>query len=277
MNTQTTERVIDGQLLAERERIQAQFAQIQRMSDLGQLATGVAHDFNNTLAGILGRAQLLLDTRDPQKVRDGLQIIIKSAKDGANIVRRIQDFARRPHYQDFQLVDVNELLADVAEITRPRWKTAAEAANVCISFSVRCPHNLIIYGDESELREVLVNLIFNAVDAMPNGGELLLSATQTNDIVEISLADTGTGMPEETRKRVFEPFFTTKHQVGLGLGLSVSYEIIMRHKGSFSVESQLGLGTTFRIRLPVPDATRPSVFLRHLQHNLVVQRDRRAA
>jgi signal transduction histidine kinase/ActR/RegA family two-component response regulator len=238
--------------IAEQERIREQFSQIEKMSALGELASGVAHDFNNTLAGILGRAQLLLDTADAKKIESGLNIIIKTAKDGAKTVKRIQDFARQRRDHDFQIVDVGQLLLDVSEITRPRWKNRAEAANVHISLDLECQRGLLTMGDESELREVLVNLVFNAVDAMPRGGMLTLSARQAMDAVEISVRDTGTGMTEETRLRIFDPFFTTKDKLGMGLGLAVSYGIIRRHEGTVDVESQIGLGTTFRIRLPIP-------------------------
>ena len=237
--------------IEEQNRIREQFSQIEKMSALGELASGVAHDFNNTLAGILGRAQLLLDAKDPKKLESGLNIIIKTAKDGAKTVKRIQDFARQRRDHGFQLVDVRQLLFDAGEITRPRWKNRAEAANIHISLEIRCPAALMIMGDESEMREVLVNLVFNAVDAMPHGGTLAMSAREENESIEISVSDTGIGMTEETRLRVFDPFFTTKDKLGMGLGLAVSYGIIRRHEGTVDVESQSGAGTTFRIRLPI--------------------------
>ena len=239
----------------EQKRIREQYSQIEKMSALGELASGVAHDFNNTLAGILGRAQLLLEATDPMKIDKGLNIIIKTAKDGAKTVKRIQDFARQRRDHDFQLVDVRQLLLDVSEITRPRWKNRAEAANIYISMKFNCAVGVTVMGDESELREVLVNLVFNAVDAMPRGGTLTMAAKETCDAVEISLRDTGTGMSEETRLRVFDPFFTTKDKAGMGLGLAVSYGIIRRHDATVDVESQVGVGTTFRIRLPIPTET----------------------
>src|SRR6185369_11167039 len=237
--------------IAEQARIREQFSQIEKMSAVGELASGVAHDFNNTLTGILGRAQLLLETKDPAKIESGLNIIIKTAKDGAKTVKRIQDFARqrRDHY--FQMVDVQQLLGDVAEITRPRWKNLAEAANIHINLDLVCADGVLVMGDESELREVLVNMVFNAVDAMPQGGRLTLAAKETNGLIEISVQDTGTGMTEETRLRVFDPYFTTKDMLGMGLGLAVSYGIICRHEGTDEVESAVGAGTTFRVRLPI--------------------------
>ena len=236
--------------ITEQERIREQYAQIEKLSALGELASGVAHDFNNTLAGILGRAQLLLmRTQDPEVVRS-LRIIVKSAQDGAHTVKRIQDFARQRRDKNFELIAIDQLLLEIIEMTRPRWKNSAEANNVQIKFESRISTNAYIMGDESELREVLVNMIFNAVDAMPEGGLIALAAEDANGSVAISISDTGTGMSEEVRSRIFDPFFTTKGKAGLGLGLAVSYGIITRHEGVIDVESEVGRGTTFRITLP---------------------------
>ena len=242
--------------IAEQERIREQFSQLEKLSALGELASGVAHDFNNTLAGILGRAQLLQRSSDPEKLRKGLDIIIKSAEDGAKTVKRIQDFARQRRDHDFAPVAVDQLLFDVSEITRPRWKIAAEAANVHINLDVRINTALLVMGDASEMREVLVNMVFNAVDAMPQGGRLTLSAEEIDGQVEISVRDTGQGMTAEVRSRIFDPFFTTKGKAGMGLGLAVGYGIVRRHEGIILVESEVGVGTTFRIRMPVARGVR---------------------
>jgi signal transduction histidine kinase/ActR/RegA family two-component response regulator len=237
--------------IAEQERIREQFSQLEKLSALGELASGVAHDFNNTLAGILGRAQLLLRTDDPEKIRRGLNIIIKSAEDGAKTVKRIQDFARQRKDHDFQPIVLDQLLLDVSEITRPRWKDQAEASNTQITFDLQTKSNSRVMGDDSELREVLVNMIFNAVDAMPNGGRLTLSAEDKEGSVVISVRDTGMGMDADVRSRVFDPFFTTKGKAGLGLGLAVSFGIVSRHQGTIEVDSELGHGAEFRIVLPI--------------------------
>ena len=237
--------------IAEQDRIREQYAQIEKLSALGELASGVAHDFNNTLAGILGRAQLLLVAQDPERIEAGLKLIIKTAKDGAKTIKRIQDFARQRRDHDFEPVSVDQLLLDVREITRPRWKSRAESEGVHISLELQLGSDEArVMGDESELREVLVNLVFNAVDAMPQGGTLTLSTREAAGKVEIAVADTGTGMAEEVRSRVFDPFFTTKGKAGMGLGLAVSYGIIRRHEGGIEAESEVGRGTTFRIKLP---------------------------
>src|SRR5207237_8006519 len=143
-------------------------------------------------------------------------------------------------------------LLDIVEITRPRWKDSAEAANVHIKFESRISTHAVILGDESERREVLINIIFNAVDAMPQGGTITLAAEEEEgDAVVISIGDTGMGMSPEVKARIFDPFFTTKGKAGLGLGLAVSYGIISRHGGNIEVESQYGRGTEFRITLPL--------------------------
>ena len=237
--------------IAEQERIREQFSQMEKLSALGELASGVAHDFNNTLAGILGRAQLLQRTDDPEKLKRGLDIIIKTAEDGAKTVKRIQDFARQRRDHDFELVSIDQILMDASEITRPRWKNCAEASNIHITLNLAVGSNVMVMGDDSELREVLVNMVFNAIDAMPEGGTLTLSTTTFDQSVVIKIVDTGVGMYPEVRSRIFDPFFTTKGNAGLGLGLAVSFGIIRRHGGNVEVDSQYGNGTEFRITLPI--------------------------
>jgi signal transduction histidine kinase/CheY-like chemotaxis protein len=250
--------------IAEQERIREQFSQMEKLSALGELASGVAHDFNNTLAGILGRAQLLQRTNDPEKIRRGLDIIIKTAEDGAKTVKRIQDFARQRRDHDFELVSVDQILMDASEITRPRWKNCAEASNIHITLDLQIGSNAMVMGDDSELREVLVNMVFNAIDAMPEGGTLTLSSRTLGEKVLIKVVDSGVGMYPEVRSRIFDPFFTTKGKAGLGLGLAVSFGIIRRHAGNIEVESHYGKGTEFRISLPVAKIAETAVIKREL-------------
>ena len=245
--------------ISEQERIREQFSQMEKLSALGELASGVAHDFNNTLSGILGRAQLLQRTDDPEKMKRGLEIIIKTAEDGAKTVKRIQDFARQRRDHNFELVSIDQVLLDASEITRPRWKNCAEASNVHITLDLHVASNAMVMGDDSELREVLVNMVFNAIDAMPEGGKLSLSTRIAGDSVLIKVVDTGVGMYPEVRSRIFDPFFTTKGKAGLGLGLAVSFGIIRRHGGNIEVESQYGSGSEFRVTLPVAKIAEKSV------------------
>jgi len=245
--------------IAEQERMREQFSQMEKLSALGELASGVAHDFNNTLAGILGRAQLLQRTDDPEKIKRGLDIIIKTADDGAKTVKRIQDFARQRRDHNFELVSIDQISMDASEITRPRWKNCAEALNIHITLELEIGSNAMVMGDDSELREVLVNMVFNAIDAMPEGGTLTLSTHTEGDSVIVKVIDTGVGMYPEVRSRIFDPFFTTKGKAGLGLGLAVSFGIIRRHSGNIEVESQYGSGTEFRITLPLAKIVEKSV------------------
>ncbi|MDQ3252763.1 MAG: response regulator [Acidobacteriota bacterium] len=244
--------------IAEQERMREQFSQVERLSALGELASGVAHDFNNKLASILGHGQLLLeDVRDP-KTKRRLEIIIQAAMDGARTIKRIQDFARQRRDYDLAPVVVDQLFDDVREITRPRWKDQAAARNVHIDLEVRSCPGLTVNGDAAELRDVFINMIFNAVDAMPAGGRITLSAEMSGERALIIVADTGVGMSAEVSSRIFDPFFTTKGTDGVGLGLAVTYGVIRRHEGSIEVETELGRGTTFRITLPIAESAAPS-------------------
>ena len=221
----------------------------QKMAALGELSFGVAHNVNNTLTGILGRAQLILrNSNDPAKIEAGLELIIKSAEDGAHIIRRIQDFARQRPSREFETVAIAELLKDACEMTRPRWESRSEFAPIRFALHADC--KAFIKGDPVELREVLVNMIYNAIDAMPSGGEVRVATQEIRDRVMVYITDTGTGMTPEVKQRLFDPFFTTKGKAGTGMGLAVSFGIIRRHEGSIEVDSEPGRGTTFKISLP---------------------------
>ncbi|MEO7971415.1 MAG: PAS domain S-box protein, partial [bacterium] len=239
----------------ERERA----ARADKLRALGQLASGVAHDFNNSLAAILGRAQLLRrQTQDEALVRN-LEIIQTAAEDAAATVRRIQTFARKSTTKEFERLEVGGLLNDAIEITRTRWQNEARSRGLEYDVTLNAGNGLYTFGSASELREVFVNLIVNAVDAMPNGGKLKINCVADEARLRLQFADNGTGMPEDVRQKIFDPFFTTKGAHGTGLGLSVSYSIIERHEGSISVASNIGEGTVFTIELPAAGATAESV------------------
>jgi PAS domain S-box-containing protein len=230
----------------ERERA----ARADKLRALGQLASGVAHDFNNSLAAILGRAQLLRrQIAEPALVRN-LDIIQTAAEDAAATVRRIQTFARKSPVKEFELVDVGSLVNDAIEITRTRWQNEARVRGLEYEVKLDTVTGLNSYGSASELREVFVNMIFNAVDAMPKGGNLYITCRCNDGRLQLTFKDDGVGMPEDVRQKIFEPFFSTKGAHGTGLGLSVSYSIIERHEGLISVVSVPGKGTEFTIDLP---------------------------
>ncbi|HEV7474622.1 MAG TPA: ATP-binding protein [Pyrinomonadaceae bacterium] len=234
---------------AEYEELRERATHAEKMAALGELSFGVAHNVNNTLTGILGRAQLLLRTKDAEKISTGIEMIIKSAEDGAHIIRRIQDFARKQPSRKFQSVSVAGLMKDVCEMSRPRWEARASGPPIRVALVADCTASVM--GDAVELREVLVNMIYNAIDAMPSGGEIRMSSQENSGRVVLTIADSGTGMTPEVKSRLFDPFFTTKGKGGTGMGMAVSFGIIRRHNGSIDVESEPGRGTTFRISLPV--------------------------
>ncbi len=259
--------VVDGQTtgvlgiahdITEQKQERDRAARADKLRALGQLASGVAHDFNNSLAAILGRAQLILRRVKDEELIRSLGIIVTAAEDAAATVRRIQTFARKSVAAELELLDVGDLLRDAIEITRTRWQNEARAGGLNVDVTLNAEEGLLTLGNASELREVFVNLIVNSVDAMPQGGSLTICGKGKGERLRLRFADTGTGMREDVRERVFEPFYTTKGVLGTGLGLAVSYGIIERHQGLISVESKLGKGTTFHIDLPRAESTAPS-------------------
>tara|TARA_Y100000310_G_scaffold236388_1_gene239549 strand:- start:516 stop:2222 length:1707 start_codon:yes stop_codon:yes gene_type:complete len=242
--------------LLELQQTQHQVVQQERLRALGTMASGIAHDSNNALAPILGYSDLLLqypDTLDDrEKSSDYLRSINTSAADAAAVVDRLREFYRHREDAIVSQVDLNQIVREVISMTQPRWKDVAQAKGSNIEFQVQLADNLpLIQGDVSNLRTALTNLVFNSVDAMPNGGTLSLSTIALGDQVAMSVSDTGTGMTEEIRRRALEPFFTTKAESGTGLGLAMVYGIVQRHEGRIDIHSGLGRGTTITIRLPV--------------------------
>ena len=242
------------QALAELKQAQDQIVQTEKLKALGEMASGVAHDFNNVLAVVLGNIQLLsyqLDHLSREEIRERLKAIEHSSRDGAQTVRRIQEFTGIRRDKEFSPVSINELVRGVIVMTEPRWKDQAQSKGIQIELSTQFEEVPFILGNPSELREVLTNIIFNAIDAMPEGGRLTLSTQHSaEDWVEVRISDTGIGMAEEVKRRIFDPFFTTKGVTNSGLGMSVSYGIIKRHGGEILVESEPGKGSTFAVHLP---------------------------
>lgn len=243
------------QSLCDLKKAQHRIIQIEKVRALGEMAGGVAHDFNNLLAGVLGRAQLLrqkLSGNGDAAVQKSLEVIEKSALDGAAMVRRLLDFTRfRKDAEGFSPVNVNEMIKDAVEFAKPRLQTEPGVFGKKLELQMELEEVPPIAGEEAAIREVIVNLIFNAIEAMPDGGKIDISTRNNEQEVIIRIRDTGIGMPEESQNKAFDPFFTTKGPTNSGLGLSVSYGIIKRHDGSIEIESIQGKGTTFYITLPV--------------------------
>src|SRR5436853_5196834 len=205
---------------------QDQLVRTEKLRALGEMASGVAHDFNNLLASILGRAQLTLQQVSQPQLRQWLQLIERAALDGAQTVRRLQEFTRIRRDQPFVAVDLNEVVREALEMTQARWREEAVSRGVMLEVKNDLAALPKVAGDPVELREALTNLILNAVDAMPGGGVLTLTTAVVDGAVVVTVGDTGVGIPPATRDRIFDPFFTTKGPQGTGLGLSMTYAIL---------------------------------------------------
>ncbi len=248
---------------AERQALQA-----EKLRAVGQMASGIAHDLNQSLALVAGYSDLArraLDQQPPdvEHLRETLDVVARAAMDGGETVKRLLTFARSRSDQPAEHVDVAALLRDVARLTAPRWRDAAQEEGRPISLHVETMGELVVSGSAAGLKEALANLVFNAVDALPEGGTIRLSGEARGSCVAVEVADNGQGMPPEVESHIFEPFFTTKGDRGTGLGLAQVYGIVEMHGGRISVASRAGEGTTFHIELPTavedaPAAEAPS-------------------
>jgi signal transduction histidine kinase/CheY-like chemotaxis protein len=223
----------------------------QKLGAVGEITSGVAHDLNNLLSVVIGRAQLLSGRMNDPGQHRHVEAMEKAAMDASEIVHRLRQFGRPSSDEGFANVDVGGLVNEVVEMTRPRWNEWAKLRGINVKVTKLLSPVPPVYGCASELRQVLVNLILNSIDALPDGGEIVLQTAKVGELVLISVRDNGAGITEKVRARVFEPFFTTKPDRGTGLGLSVAHRIILNHNGEIGVESRLGEGTTFTIKLPV--------------------------
>jgi PAS domain S-box-containing protein len=238
--------------VTEQRRWEEQLARSEKLSALGQLAMGMAHDFTNLLQAILGHTQLIAHEPSPERLHRGLATIEQAVRDGVETVGRIRRFARRDVDRRLEHVDLRDVVRQTIEIVRPRW-SQSDLAGTPIVVRQHLGPVPSIQARAAELREALINLVLNAVDAMPNGGSLTLETRRDGDWVLLAVADSGTGIPPEVRRRIFEPFFTTKDS-GTGLGLSIVSGIISSYGGTIDVDSAPGTGTTFMIRLPAAPA-----------------------
>jgi PAS domain S-box-containing protein len=247
--------------ITEQLALEDQLRQSQKMEAVGQLASGVAHDFNNILTVIQSYAQLLLDQEQPSHVkREQLMEILFAAERASGLTRRLLTFSRKQAIQRRAL--------DVAQIASGMAKLLRRALGENILFVLDTPPKLpCIHGDAGMIEQILLNLAVNARDAMPSGGRLLTrlsaevvlphvplrdSRARAGDFILVEVSDTGCGMPPEVQKRIFEPFFTTKAAgKGTGLGLATTFNIVQQHEGWIEVDSEVGRGTTFRVYLPV--------------------------
>jgi signal transduction histidine kinase len=249
--------------LTELERRDEQLQRSGRLSALGELASGVAHDFNNLLAGILGNTQLLIMDEDDGERRRMLHVIEQAAQDGATTVRRIQEFAHKSERQAKETVNMVDVIDGALAITRPRWHNLALREGRAIQVRCEIGAPLVVLGNAAELRELLINLIINAIDALPNGGDITLRLIEQPDrtseqeraerhMAVLEVSDSGVGIPTVLHERIFDSFYSTKPaDKGSGLGLAMCRQIAARHNGRIELDSMVGQGATFRVLLPL--------------------------
>jgi signal transduction histidine kinase/DNA-binding response OmpR family regulator len=249
--------------VTESRRLYTQLLNSEKLRAIGEMASGVAHDFNNLLASILGQVELLHPDELAPSTRQAIATIKQSALDGARIVRNLQGLARPRVETPSTSADLNEAVLAALEMARPRFASGTLHGRGAIDVRTNLASGVLsrVAIDSAELREVLLNLLFNAADAMPRGGLIEISTApgpkpKTADLV---VSDTGHGIPASVRARIFEPFFSTKGPKGSGLGLAVAYSVITRRGGQIGVESAPDRGTTFTINLPFVPIGAPAV------------------
>ena len=233
---------------------QTRLVQQERLSAFGEMAGGVVHDFSNALMSIIGYSEMLITNAgaraDEATALEYLRIINTAGRDGAHVVSRLRDFYRPRGAADlFESLDLKEIVLQSIALARPRC--AKRESGQSIRFETDLDGSATVSGIGAELREVLTNLMFNAMDAIPGEGLITLRTRSQGDEVIAEVIDTGAGMTPEVRERCLEPFFTTKGDHGTGLGLAMVFGIIKRHQGTLEIESEPGKGTTFQVRLPV--------------------------
>jgi len=238
--------------------------QSEKLKSLGTITAGIAHEFNNILAVMIGCAEMLEGGfKDDKELKKGLNKIIKAGDDGAAIVRNMLQFAKSEGKDtaDYIFFDLRYLINEAIDFAAPRWKNMAQAKGIDYKIDKEGMREIPeVLCNTTELREVFTNIINNALDAMPDGGSLSFSTWSDDDNVFISISDTGKGMSEEVKREIFDPFFTTRRPLGTGLGLSVSYGVIGKHGGRIEVESEVGKGATFTLNIPIrKDAVQKTV------------------
>jgi len=236
--------------ITERKRMEQTLIRSERLLVSSELSAGICHNLNNILTSILGPAMLLKrKARDPQLLQD-VEMIISSSKRAADLVKKLHVSVRGQTGEPY-CVNLNEAIEQTIRLTQSRWEEQPAAQGIDIDLRAELGGVPPIRGTEPDVQTMIANLIFNAVEAMPEGGQIRLQTRIEDDYVRFSFRDTGIGMEEELRRRVFEPLFTTKMDIGSGLGLSSLHGTLTQWGGKVEVESAPGEGTTFTLYFPV--------------------------
>ncbi|WP_315121832.1 hybrid sensor histidine kinase/response regulator [uncultured Clostridium sp.] len=232
--------------------LQDKFVENEKLRAMGEMAAGIAHDINNVLTPIVGSIQLLRDSNiEDKNIMKHLKIIEICAYDGMNIADKVNRFTRKSIKNKLELFVIDDILTDAIDLTKNKWLIESNLNGVYIEVIFNLKSKTKVKGNATELREVFVNIIRNAIDSIEGEGKIEIITQEINNMVCIKIKDNGMGMSEKVIKRVFEPFFTTKGNKGSGLGLSLSYKIIQEHGGKIKIDSKEKVGTCFNISLPI--------------------------
>lgn len=226
-------------------------AKVKSVQLVREIAAGVAHNFNNVLQVVHGAATLIKISDDKDKIAKYADQVTDAAESGAATVKRLADYARSMSYQgERKSIDISKLVENSIEYARPFWHSSSRLGGGLINVKTNIEPSLVVIGLENELSEVILNLIKNACEAMPDGGILRVSLKARMGSILLQITDTGHGISQDMLSKIFSPFFTTKGTAGTGIGLATCREIVEKHNGSISVSSTVGQMTTFTVALP---------------------------
>nr|HQV33298.1 response regulator [Calditrichia bacterium] len=276
--------LIEKKVVAEQQKKTEGYLQhLERMKVTGELASGTAHHLNNILSVIIGKGQLLQRSLAGTDYERDIKVLLQAAADGAKSIDRLQRYASHGEMDEggeSSALNLNFLVQEVVEIARPRFEGEAQSRGIHYELDLTLGETLPVLGDAPALREVILNLINNALDAMPRGGKLSIQTTLRNDRALVFVSDTGIGIPEEIRSKIFEPFYTTKGKQGNGLGLSIAAEIMRKHNGKIFVDSIARKGSIFMLEFPTAsggDVTMPETpevaFFQRLGYKVLLVED----
>jgi CheY-like chemotaxis protein len=247
--------------ITDEKKAQEIMVQSEKYKAVADLTAGVAHNFNNLLQIVLGNTDLaVLDLRsaDFSSLENNLSEIKRAARFGAETVRRLNRFVRReqPHGEyEIDLFDLSDLVEQVISMSKSVWKTEPEKLGLQVNLDCHLRSGCLVKANKAELFEVILNLIKNAVEALPQGGDIVIRTQRDQDKILLSVQDNGIGIPEENINRLFTPFYTTNAESGRGLGLATCRSVLKAHNGDITVRSQLGVGSLFTVELPYASET----------------------
>jgi len=240
--------------ITERKKMGQALVQSEKLKSIGTITAGISHEFNNILAIVSGKVQLLkMRYAEEKELAEEFDIVLRAVNDGTEISNRMLSFTKTEKDDTgSETDDICDLINQSIDFTMPRWKNEAQAMGINYQINTEEMKSVLsILCNPTEIREVFINIINNALDAMPGGGSLSISTWCDENTVFVDISDTGVGMSEDVKNNIFDPFFTTKSPVGTGLGMSMAYGIVTRHGGRIEVRSEIGNGSTFSLQFPV--------------------------